>query len=187
MTIFFSSDPHFGHYNLVHTFKTKAGAPAREFESTEAMNEIIIAKHNAVVKPSDHFYCLGDVTMDPAKFLKLTGRLNGTKFLIRGNHDSGTLAEYTKYFKDVLSTLEMAGLLFSHIPIAPWSFNRKCNANVHGHTHLSTPFTYRVADPLGPGGFDRSKLYVNLCLERTNYTPMSLEQIQKVVKLANAV
>jgi len=186
MTVWFSSDPHFGHWNLVHKFTLKDGSPARKFDSVEQMDEVIIANHNALVSPQDHWYCLGDVSMKQQDLDRVMPRLNGHKRLVRGNHDIFKTKHYVKYFEEIHGTRFMDGLLFSHIPIAPWSFGRTMLANVHGHVHMSLPLTYRAADPLGTGGFDRTKLYVNISVERTNYKPLSLEQLKKLVALANA-
>lgn len=184
MTIWFSSDPHFGHYNLVHVFKDKQGRPARHFANVGEMDECIIARHNQNVRPEDHWYCLGDVAMKQQDIDRVLPRLNGHKRLVRGNHDIFKTKHYAKYFEEIHGTRFIDGLLFSHIPIAPWSFGKHVRANVHGHTHLSTPLSYRAGDPLGPSGFVKSKLYFNISMEWTNYAPVSLETLQKWVTLA---
>jgi calcineurin-like phosphoesterase family protein len=184
MTIWFSSDPHFGHGNLVNKFKLKSGAPARSFASVEEMDETMIRLHNEKVKPSDHWYCLGDVSMKQQDMDRVLPRLNGHKRLVRGNHDIFKTKHYLKYFDEIHGTRLFDGLLFSHIPIAPWSFGRHVKANVHGHVHMSLPLTYRVVDPMGESGFCKTKLYINISLERTHYRPVSLEELQQWVRLA---
>jgi hypothetical protein len=47
---------------------------------------------------------------------------------------------------------------------------------------MSEPLIYRVVNPRGPEGFVQSVVYVNLCVERTNYTPIPLERIQQMVR-----
>lgn len=52
------------------------------------MNEYIINKWNSVVVKDDIVYHFGDVGFGSTEELKkLVSRLNGTKILIRGNHD----------------------------------------------------------------------------------------------------
>ena len=52
------------------------------------MNEYIIQRWNSVVKNDDTVYHLGDVGFGSVETVKsLVGMLNGTKILIRGNHD----------------------------------------------------------------------------------------------------
>jgi len=68
-TIWFFSDPHFGHDALVQGHDDKP----REFASVEEMGERIVANHNAVVRDHDHWYCLGDVAMKPELFTVTIG------------------------------------------------------------------------------------------------------------------
>lgn len=178
MTLWFISDTHFGHWNMVHKFVLKDGTFARKFESVEEMDELMIANWNAVVKPSDHIYHLGDVTMKQQELDKVMPRLNGHKRLVRGNHDTFKTKLYAKYFEEIHGTRLFDGLIFSHIPIAPWSFARGVKANVHGHVHQSEPLVYQVMNPRGPEGFAKQVTYINLCVERTNYKPVTLETIQ---------
>lgn len=78
---FWTSDLHFGHQTMV----TKGWRP---FASVEEMNEALISRWNAVVGPEDHVMVLGDVVMgQKVETLPLIARLNGTKFLVPGNHD----------------------------------------------------------------------------------------------------
>jgi calcineurin-like phosphoesterase family protein len=193
MTIWFSSDFHFSHYNLVRVFTLEDGSPARvhpvrgdRFVSIEEHDEYIIERHNALVRPSDHFYHLGDVAMDRRAVDRLMPRLNGHRRLVRGNHDIFKTALYAKHFEEIYSTRQLDGLLFSHIPIAPWSFNRAVKANCHGHAHANTPLIYRwlgvgEQSTKEPQQFDR--VYMNISLENTRYEPMSLEQLKAVLDL----
>ncbi|SDH51275.1 metallophosphoesterase [Microbacterium sp. 77mftsu3.1] len=74
-----SSDHHFGH-RLVQE--------ERGFPTIQEMNETLVARHNALVKPTDVFIALGDLCMgDFADSLSYAARLNGIKFLVPGNHD----------------------------------------------------------------------------------------------------
>jgi calcineurin-like phosphoesterase family protein len=99
----FTSDTHFGHARISEL----AGRP---FTSVDEMNETIISRWNALVKPNDIVFHLGDVALGQiSESLPLCGRLNGTKFLIPGNHDRifpenrdsmrmKFVPEYQKYF-----------------------------------------------------------------------------------------
>jgi calcineurin-like phosphoesterase family protein len=79
--LFFTSDWHFGHARICEL----AGRP---FESVEEMNEEIIRRHNDWVSPGDTVWVLGDAAMGHiGDSLALCKRMNGTKFLISGNHD----------------------------------------------------------------------------------------------------
>lgn len=95
---FFTSDTHFGHSNII-----KFEAENRPFSSTEEMDEVLIERWNAVVRPRDIVYHLGDAIMGDFKAgVEKMKRLNGQKILVPGNHDrifSGAKAGYAaKWF-----------------------------------------------------------------------------------------
>jgi calcineurin-like phosphoesterase family protein len=79
VTAFYSADSHFAHALV---------AGLRGFASQEEHDEAVIDSWNAVVKPADLVWHLGDVGLgSEARVLELAGRLNGVKHLIAGNHD----------------------------------------------------------------------------------------------------
>lgn len=168
--IFFASDHHFHHANIL-TFKRDDGTPLREFSDIDHMNEIIVQRHNLVVRPGDKVYFLGDVCMDrKGKGLEILARMNGEKVLIKGNHDQCKPADYLKYFKDIRGSHQFEGLIMTHIPIHSESLAR-WGLNVHGHLHYNV-----VRMPLSQ---IPDRRYFNVGMERINYTPISLEEIKK--------
>lgn len=81
MTIFFTSDLHFGHANIIEYCD-------RPFSGVTEMNEALIENWNNTVSDTDLVYVLGDVCMGKiADTLPLVSRLNGNKRLVPGNHD----------------------------------------------------------------------------------------------------
>lgn len=80
MAIWFTSDTHFGHKNSLRYC-------GRPFLTVEACDEYMVERWNALVKPEDTIYHLGDVAMHTKPMLRLMKRLNGHKILIIGNHD----------------------------------------------------------------------------------------------------
>ena len=168
--IFFASDHHFHHANIL-TFKRADGTPLREFESVSHMNEHMVNCHNSVVRPGDKVYFLGDVCMDrKARGLEILARMNGEKVLIKGNHDQCKPDAYLKYFKDIRGSHQFEGLIMTHIPIHSESLAR-WGLNVHGHLHHQV-----VRMPLSQ---IPDKRYFSVCMERINYTPISLEEVKK--------
>lgn len=113
----FTSDTHFSHSGIL-----RHEAEVRKFRDTSEMDETLIRNWNAVVAPDDLVFHLGDVAMGPiAESLPLIGRLNGSIFLVPGNHDrvfSGAKAsqqerfqaEYRKVFVDILPEQQMLDL-----------------------------------------------------------------------------
>jgi calcineurin-like phosphoesterase family protein len=161
--IFFISDTHFGHANILNFLKPD-GTHLRNFESSEMMDEFMIEKWNSVVKPYDRVYHLGDVAMKKSSIATLA-RCNGHKRLIRGNHDIFDIEEYLPYFDNIYGSRVLDKIIFTHIPIHPESLGR-FTANAHGHIHASPTY--------GPR-------YYNLSVEAVNYTPISLEDLKKKI------
>src|SRR5580698_5527626 len=81
--IFFTSDEHFGHQNIIKFCN-------RPFTSLDEMTETLIENHNKLVKKGDSVYHLGDMfwkTFGQENAIKVLSRLNGQKFYIWGNHE----------------------------------------------------------------------------------------------------
>lgn len=166
--IFFCSDHHFHQKNIL-TFKQADGTPVREFDSVDHMNEIIVERHNSVVRATDKVYFLGDVTMSRnAKGLEILRRMQGEKILIKGNHDLCSAHQYLEHFKDIRACPQFDGVILSHIPIHVESLSR-WGLNIHGHLHQN-----RVKLP--DGTIDPR--YYNVSMEQIDYTPISLEQVK---------
>lgn len=79
--IWFTSDMHYGHHNIIEYTN-------RPFSGVTEMNEALIDNWNATVNDGDIVYVLGDVAMGKIEdSLALLPRLKGFKRLIPGNHD----------------------------------------------------------------------------------------------------
>lgn len=168
---FFAGCLHFGHRNIIK-FTNDQGERIRPFDSIEEHDETIIANWNAMVKPHDKVYVLGDIAMN-RKAIPTMARLNGDLVLVKGNHDIFQLKDYTPYFRDIRAYVVMPGenLIFSHIPIHPESIRPK-NVNVHAHIHQQT-----VLDANGKP----DPRYMCVCMEHTNFAPISLNTIKKKI------
>jgi len=168
-TIFFISDPHFGHDACCHTFKLSDGSPLRPFKDAAECDEAIIERVNKVVKPQDSLYILGDVAINK-KHIPTVKRLNGHKRLIFGNHDIFDWSRYVDAgFEKLMGYRVLDRVIFSHIPVHESQLAR-FSANVHGHLHAN-----RV---IGPGGFVDDR-YISVCVEQTDYAPVSFEEIKQ--------
>lgn len=183
MTIWLISDTHFSHEHMCSQFKLADGSPARKFASAKEMDETIIENWNSKVRPSDHVYHLGDLSMArgslPGKRLAdILKRLNGHKRLVLGNHDAMPAKWYlANGFEKLFGVRVIDRLVLTHIPIAPWCLGR-FKANVHGHVHTNAPKVYWETYTHSDSGLVIPVFYVNLSVEAIDYTPVSLEEVQ---------
>lgn len=156
---FFISDLHLGHKNIIQYTRP-------QFKDLDEMTEHIIQKWNAVVKPTDRVYIVGDVVWRKSE-LPLLNQFNGKKVLYKGNHDSiAKASEYLEYFEDIRGCEfkwipGFGKVLIQHIPAHPGQFER-ARAQIHGHTH-----TYCLEDTR----------FFNVSCEVIDFTPIHLEEI----------
>lgn len=80
MDTWFTSDWHLGHRNII-TYSN------RPFQSVDQMNEELIDKHNALVKPGDLVIDVGDFSMNERIVESAIKRLHGRRTLVCGDHD----------------------------------------------------------------------------------------------------
>ena len=151
---FVISDTHFSHRLMVSL---------RGFSTPEEMDECMISHWNSVVKEGDRVYHLGDFCLNRAA-LGIAARLNGNIVLIKGNHDIFKLKDHAMYFDDLRAYkyLTHHKIILSHIPIHPGQLENRWNFNIHGHIH-----EHSLED----------KRYVNVCVEKTQYKPILLDEI----------
>lgn len=168
--IFFCSDHHFSHVNILNFTRSDGITPLRVFKDINHMNEFMVMQHNRVVSVNDRVYFLGDVTFHKRE-LPILSRMNGRKVLIKGNHDTLDLKDYVEYFDDIRAVHQFKGFIMSHIPIHPDSLGR-WGHNIHGHLHNDMVKTrYDTVD----------HRYFNVSVERINFTPISLEDLKKAL------
>lgn len=81
MSIFFTSDQHFGH-------KAVISHANRPYGSAREMDDEMIANWNRVVTAKDTVYHLGDFGLsNPGHLAGILKKLRGTIHLVKGNHD----------------------------------------------------------------------------------------------------
>ena len=146
--IFFTSDLHFGHGNIIR-------AAQRPFQTVEEMDAALIQNWNARVGPEDEVYLLGDLTLrGPQLAAAVLGRLNGRKYLVRGNHDqfvdrasfaqSGALFQWVKDYH--VLTHQGRQLVLFHYPIAEWDQLHHGALHLHGHQHNGPDYNLKNAE-----------------------------------------
>jgi calcineurin-like phosphoesterase family protein len=144
------------------------------------MNETLIKNWNSCVSDKDEIYILGDFlfkggALEAKNILK---RLNGKKYMIRGNHDKfledkDFNKNYFKWINDyyVLHYQKIKFILF-HYPIFEWDGFFGGAIHLYGHVHNS-----------GNNAKEREKFKIlgkraiNVCADMNNFCPVSIEEI----------
>ncbi len=165
--IWFTSDQHFGHTNILHLCK-------RPFKTIEEMDQALIDNWNAVVHADDTVYVLGDFTYKAQKPLDFyTDALKGKKILIRGNHDHKTYEEYAAHFDEVrdVKTI-MVGkqiIVMFHYPILSWYKRARGSWHLYGHVHNA------VLAPM-----ESQKSY-NVGVDTNAFTPIEFDTLKLIM------
>lgn len=170
----FISDTHFNHAG---SLKWNNGATRPQFSSVEEMNQTMINNWNSVVTDSDEVYHLGDFAYRCSKqeAEKIWWQLNGKKHLIKGNHDHGDidLWESVSDIKELI-VLNSKGcnqlIVLCHYPIFSWKNMIHESWHLHGHVHGSMQ------------ELNKEIKRHDCSVEVNNYTPISLEQIENIMK-----
>lgn len=174
---YYTADLHLDHLSILQ-FESKS----RPFNNIDEMNEALIKKWNNKVNWDDEVYILGDFCFDnhgdrATNFLK---RLNGKKYLIRGNHDGfigksqfdKSQFEWIKDYaviKDKVNGEEVTVCLF-HYPIAVWDRKHHHAYHLFGHLHNNTHH---------PLEFDLGDHAFNVGVDVRNLEPVTLEELIK--------
>ena len=190
--VWFTSDWHLGHANIL---KFEPGR-ARVLKCTtiEEHDAALLARYNALVKPYDIVYVLGDVGFRDAKSVtNHVMQMNGTKHLIMGNHDRLSDEQYRRMgfasvTREMLIKLGGIYLRLSHYPYREgWlremyrflsgghilrdRHKRPTRDNkwlLHGHIHSRA-----IAIP-----YHRQ---IHIGVDTWQYRPVSWEQINSVI------
>ena len=172
MTLWFTSDIHFQHQNILRLTQ-------RPFSDINEMNETIIANFNSVVSPDDMLYILGDVNFK-GNADKLIPRLNGRKVLVLGNHDKDydpSAFEEICMIKEINAPIGGRNYRFvlCHYPFAEWNGFYKGAIHLHGHQHNKADYNeaQRAA----------GLLRYDVGVDANNFMPVSAEQIVRFFKL----
>ena len=184
--LFVISDMHYGHKNIIEYCK-------RPFETVNEMNEIMRTNWNNTVGQNDVVINIGDLSANirtdnqQEELKKYLLSLNGTKILLRGNHDHFSDDFYKQSgFRIVQDYMSIGKYFICHYPIYTESKyskpvdtrmkkifnNSECTEIIHGHTHNNQG---NVIKSLWKDKIPR----YNCSVEVINFTPIPFEDLIK--------
>lgn len=165
MKTYLIADTHFNHKNIIEYCD-------RPFKTVKEMNEAMILKWNNTVSKSDIVYFLGDFAMGNKQTVKeFCQKLNGRKFLVKGNHDGYSIPSYMECgFEKVYDKPIIYNNFFilSHEPM--FLTENMPYANIFGHVHNDPKYA-----SVSGNSFCVS-------VERINYTPILFDTIVEKMK-----
>ena len=169
MGMFFTSDTHFDHVNIVQYCK-------RPFQTVDEMNMTMVAKWNSVVTEQDVVYHLGDFALGRiGNFTKWANQLNGKIRIVPGSHDHYWLKHFAQSEKiqtvAPLLSLEISNypdhrykqvLVLCHYSMQTWDRSHYGSWHLFGHSH---------------GSLKGVGLSFDVGVDCTDFTPLSFEQV----------
>lgn len=136
--VFFTADHHFGHQGII-------GHCDRPFTTAQEMNEFMVANWNAVVRPEDEVWHLGDFAhrVDPKHLPTLFSRLHGRKHLVLGNHDGPETQNLPWASQQQMAFIsrESTRLVLCHYGMRVWPGQHRGAIHLFGHSHGRLPGT----------------------------------------------
>lgn len=188
MSVYFTSDTHFGHGNILkycnRPFMTddekKQAKLDPKFrvsrETIEIMDNTMIDNINAVVKSNDTLYHLGDFCFsDYNAARRYRDRINCKNIiLIWGNHDHHSIRSlFSNCFDQTMVEVDGKRMWLNHYPQLSWDGSFRGAWMLHGHVHgniRKNPAVRAVYDTMlicdvgvdGPCMIERSGVYDHL-------------------------
>lgn len=176
MTVWFVSDTHFYHKNVIDFCDRPVPKMEDRQERVKVMNSLLIERWNERIKVNDEVYHLGDFAFCGKTARKeIIQKLNGRKYLVRGNHDPDKeewwkeagfewVRDYHKLMIHDKYEDEESGefkqyhqvVILCHFPILSWDGMSYGTWMLHGHCHGSLPPTKMMRLDVG---VDTNDLY----------------------------
>ncbi len=170
--IWFTSDHHFGHKNIIEFSK-------RPFANADEMNAELVIRWNEKVAQDDLVYHLGDFSlMSAGKVRNLIGQLNGRICLITGNHESAALEcsdcfEWIKdYYELTVSDIDAHKgerfIVLFHYAMRVWNASHYGTWHLYGHSHGDLPD-------------DETSLSFDVGVDSHNFYPLSYQDVKNIM------
>lgn len=168
--IYFTSDLHFSHINIIKYAD-------RKFDNITEMNQILMKNWNKTLNQKDEIYILGDFTLKGKETaIELLDQLHGKKYLIKGNHD--TFATDTvnglEWIKDIHEiNYQKQKFVLCHYPMMSWNKSHHGSFQLHGHIH-SKPQDYNEIN------IQSNLRRYDVGVDANHFKPISIEEILAV-------
>ena len=174
--IFFTSDTHIGHENILKYCK-------RPYRNTDEMNENLIHNWNKVVRDKDIVFHLGDVSFCDIDITEsILQQLKGKIYLVYGNHDNPAIFNRLKNRFEAMNSqmnivVNSQKIILNHCPFLTYHgiYKKKPTWQLFGHVH-STKFPNE--------GLDQTRLHFltpsqyDVGVDFNDYTPIDFEQLK---------
>ena len=178
MSIWFTSDHHFGHKNIIKYCN-------RPFMDVEEMESVMISSWNMKIKPKDTVYYLGDFTLQNKKYAEnIISKLNGNILFVAGGHDNWLPSNSVKLLSPLVHLKGMfqknnrgLPLILCHYPMVSWEQSHYGSIHLHGHTHGTIENSISGDIQLPPGEKQGKRMDVGV--DTNNFSPYSLDKILK--------
>lgn len=174
MKVFFTSDLHFGHKNIIQYDQ-------RPFSSVDEMDAALIERWNRKVSQEDLVYILGDISWyGPHKTYEIFQDLHGRKRLITGNHDKlndrlKSLFEKIESYDEI--KVDGKTVVMCHYPIGFYNKHHHGAIMLYGHIHNNEEDVYmdKIKDFLNCQNM-HCEMYNVGCMH-WDYEPVTLQEI----------
>lgn len=180
--VFFTSDTHFGHENIMKFCN-------RPFNSVEEMDEALIENWNNKVPENGIVFHLGDFAFKytQKRYNELINRLNGKIYLVIGNHDWKTLPNENNFElveQQLMLKIDNKKIYLNHLPFlcldgVYGNNSPKMVWQLFGHVHSKKEGMIGLDKPRLDYLFDNQ---YDVGVDNNNYTPVSYYEVKKIIE-----
>ena len=179
--IWFTSDTHFYHENIIHFCN-------RPFKDVAEMNETLVRNWNETVPEDGIVFHLGDFCLGGSQYWNdILYRLNGKIYLILGNHDMKNIRPgFMKRFEYVSQQMTICvggqSIILNHNPFLCYGGSYRDVWQLFGHVH---------SGPLSTTGLDLPRLNMlfplqyDVGVDNNNFRPVSFAEVRRIIMAQN--
>ena len=178
--MFFTSDTHFQHENIIKYCK-------RPFKNVEENDEEIIRRWNEKVPEDGIVFHLGDVAFGNPKHVdEILHQLNGKIYLVIGNHDwRHVVTDHKWRFEEITQQINMKigkrHIILNHYPMLAFSGAWRgvdATYQLFGHVHTS-PYTDEGLDQQRMKYLFTSQYDVGV--DNNDFAPVSWKEVDQII------